>query len=291
MTYLKKTLAVTAAAMVALTAPAAASQTRTLAHFDIAQGQLPENITLEPDGSADVTWAAAGQVARVRPDGHVEVLTNLPAGGRASGIVRSAAGTIYFLHFGGGLPAGVYQIKPGQPAELYTALPDTVFPNGLALDGYTLYLTDSSTGTIWRVRHRQATKWLTAPILAPSTPSGFGVNGIKLHGGAVWVSQTEKGLLLRIPVRSDGSPGAIQTKAQVTGIDDFTFGHGDEVFAANNFGSEVVLLHPNGSQQTFLTAQDGLSNPTSIAVRGNKVYVANAAYFTQKDPNVLVAKQ
>ncbi len=83
----------------------------------------------------------------------------------------------------------------------------------------------------------------------PSSPSGFGVNGTKVHDGAVWVSQSEKGLLLRIPVRYDGSPGAIQTKAQVTGIDDFTFG------------------------------------------RGNKVYVANAAYFTQKDPNLLVARR
>jgi hypothetical protein len=34
---------------------------------------------------------------------------------------------------------------------------------------------------------------------------------------------------------------------------------------------------------------DGLQGPTSIALRGNTVYVPSAAYLTAKDPNLLVA--
>ena len=41
--------------------------------------------------------------------------------------------------------------------------------------------------------------------------------------------------------------------------------------------------------QANLTAQDGLSNPTSVAVRRGTVYVPSAAYLTMKDPNLLLA--
>ena len=38
----------------------------------------PENLALEPGGSADVTFAEAAQVARVSPDGRVRILAQLP---------------------------------------------------------------------------------------------------------------------------------------------------------------------------------------------------------------------
>jgi hypothetical protein len=50
-----------------------------------------------------------------------------------------------------------------------------------------------------------------------------------------------------------------------------------------------VLIRPDGSEQTVLTAADGLSNPSSVAIRGSTVYVLSAAYLTHNDPNVLLA--
>jgi len=35
-------------------------------------------------------------------------------------------------------------------------------------------------------------------------------------------------------------------------------------------------------------ASDGLSNPTSIAIRDSTVYVASGAYFNHVDPNLMV---
>ena len=63
---------------------------------------------------------------------------------------------------------------------------------------------------------------------------------------------------------------------------------GTSVAAINPF-STVVLIQPEGSQQTVLTAADGLSNPSSLAVRGGTVYLLSAAYLTQADPNIMVA--
>ncbi|WP_159062523.1 hypothetical protein [Streptomyces caniscabiei] len=41
------------------------SRPRVVAHFDITRGQTPENIALEPDGSADLTFSVARQVVHI----------------------------------------------------------------------------------------------------------------------------------------------------------------------------------------------------------------------------------
>src|SRR3954449_8780396 len=79
-------------------------------HFDLARGQMPENIALAPDGTADVTFAAARQIAEITPGGTTRVLATLPApadGGLntpvlhfplTTGIVRDHKGTLYVLY-------------------------------------------------------------------------------------------------------------------------------------------------------------------------------------------------
>jgi hypothetical protein len=115
-----------------------------------------------------------------------------------------------------------------------------------------------------------------------------------MHDGAIWVSNTRLGTLLRIPVRRDGSAGPIQTEATgLSGIDDFAFaGRGNRapILAAINRFSRVVLIQRDGSEQTVLTAAGGLSNPSSIAIRGRTAYVLNAAYLTHADPSVMIAR-
>jgi hypothetical protein len=94
-------------------------------------------------------------------------------------------------------------------------------------------------------------------------------------------------------MRANGSAGPIQTVATgLPGIDDFAFtgpGARASILAAINRFSTVVLIRPGGSQQTVLTAADGLSNPSAIAIRGGAVYVLSAAYLTQDDPNIMLA--
>jgi hypothetical protein len=176
--------------------------------------------------------------------------------------------------------------------------PEVKFLNGLALDQGqdTLYATDSTSGTVWKVSLKSGTApvWAQGAEFEPATVggSGFGANGVKVHGGAVRVSNTDKGTLLRIPIGVPGTAGAVTTVAQgLTAIDDFALtGDGDTVLAAQNLVSHLSLVQPDGTHQTVLTSTDGLSDPTSIAVRGSAVYVASAAYFTHVDPNLLLAK-
>ncbi|MFE4334347.1 hypothetical protein ACFRQM_34535 [Streptomyces sp. NPDC056831] len=281
------------------------SDARFLAHLKMTDGQRPENIALEPGGSADVTFAFSRQVARITPDGRAHVLATLPAPRAGSvtpvltspflgGIVRTHDGTLYFLYATGTSDlTGVWRLRPGGTPQRIAALPADGLPNGLALDKRSglLYVADSALGIVWRVPTAGGTptRWAAAPELRPT---GFlGANGIKIYNGAAWVSNLDKGTVLRIPLTCHGSAGPVETRATgLVDIDDFDFtGAGDTLLAAINKGNEVVLVRPDGSHSIVLTAADGLQNPTSLAVRGGTVYIASGAYFTNSDPNVLAA--
>jgi hypothetical protein len=96
-----------------------------------------------------------------------------------------------------------------------------------------------------------------------------------VHGNALWVSNTDKGTVVRIPV--------------LPTIDDFAF-TGNEILAAVNHTNTVVRIRQDGTETTVLTGTDGLQNPTSIVLRGGVAYVFDAAYVTHTDPNVLRAR-
>ncbi|MBE8517389.1 hypothetical protein ILP97_07700 [Amycolatopsis sp. H6(2020)] len=280
-------------------------------HFDLGAGQTPEAAVLAPDGTMYVTFAKARQVAEISSSGTVRILATLPApadGGVNTpalgfpltvGIDRTSDGTLYFLYATGTADlTGVWRLRPGGVPRRIAALPATSLPNGLALDrsARSLYVTDSQGGVIWRVPTTgdtatggAATVWSSDPALAPA---GFlGVNGLKLHNGAVWATNLDKGTIVRIPIRGNGDAGGVRVAATgLTGIDDFAFtGRGDQIIAALDTANEVALVGNDGTHKVILSAADGLQGPTSIALRGNTVYVPSAAYLTAKDPNLLVA--
>ncbi|MEU6879308.1 hypothetical protein [Streptomyces sp. NPDC046712] len=287
------------------------SDPRVVAHFDFAQGQTAENIVLEPDGSAIVSFSNARQVARVDKQGTVTILATLPPVANpntpvigvaaTTGVTRAHDGTIYVVYATGTSETGVWRIGPdGSGPEQIAELPTNGFPNAIDIDEEcgTLYVADSVLGTVWSVPQDGGprTAWATGTELQPlPAPDGLvGANGLKVHNGAVWVSNTDRQTLLRIPIRHDKTAGAIETRATgLSWIDDFDFtGRGDTVLAALIMDNQVALVRPDGTHKVVLTEQDGLDNPTAVAVGHKKVYVTSAAFFNpvNPDPNLLLAR-
>ncbi|MEU0677239.1 hypothetical protein ABZ330_30925 [Streptomyces sp. NPDC006172] len=308
--HARTTITTLAAAAALLTSPATATaatgplpEPRIASHFSLSAEQQPENITVDRTGSAYLTFSFARQIVRIAPGGHAQVLATLPAPAKAStpnlgkafvgGIARADDGTLYVTYATGTADlTGVWAVSPGGRPHRIAALPADGLPNGLALDQHTrkVYVTDSVHGVVYRLPARggKATVWAGGDALEPSTFAG--ANGLKLHDGAVWATNLDKGTVLRIPVTAHGAAGTVEVHATgMPSIDDFAFtGHGDTLLAARD-DNEVDLVRPDGTHTAVLTAADGLQTPTSVAVHGSKVYVPSAAYLTNEDPNLLVA--
>lgn len=287
--------------------PPAVSRSSVL-HLDLRAGQMPENIVLDRHGSVAVTFAGARQVARITAAGGIETLATLPAPADTSartpllgfplttGLVRE--GHTYYVLYATGTEAetGVWTFTEGRRPRKFADLPADGLPNGMAMDPGTgtLYVTDSAKGAVYSVPTRgsaagRAALFSDGEALAPA--GFFGVNGAKIHDGDLYVSNLDRGTVLRTPL-SGADAGTFTTFADgLTGVDDFAFtGRHDEFLASLVTQNTVVLADGGGARRTVLTRADGLSNPTSIAIRGSEVYVPSAAYTTQSDPNVLFGR-
>ncbi len=320
-------LAVTATAAVLVSAPSASAWTghsggsvvtdiRTVAEFDFAAGEIPENITVNPDGS--VTLSLLGSCAvcerthgpelmRISASGQRTVLATGQVGEAISGNTRGSDGTVYYSVWAPGNAArnGVYKLLADGTPQRIAALPADAGPNGLAIDaaGRTLYIADSLKGIIWSVpvSGGSATPWLTDAALAPVPTEALpiGANGLRFHNGALWISNFNKGTLLRVPVTGTGTAGPIHL---VTGglpnIDDLSFltPRSDVVFAAQNGSSSnngpdrVVVIYPNGTYKPVLTSADGLASPSATAVRGDRLYITDGGVPAPHDPKLQTAR-
>ncbi|NEC92243.1 hypothetical protein G3I71_42225 [Streptomyces sp. SID12501] len=322
-------LAVTASAAVLVSAPSASAWTghsysrsvvtnvTTVAKFDFAVGEIPENITVNPDGS--VTLSLLGscavcqrthgpQLMRISPSGERAVLATGQVGEAISGNTRGNDGTVYYSVWAPGNADrnGVYKLRPDGTPQRIAALPADAGPNGLAIDaaGRTLYIADSLKGIIWSVPvsgGSPTTPWLSDAALAPVPTEALpiGANGLRFHKGALWVSNFNKGTLLRVPVTATGAAGHIR---QVTGglpnIDDLSFltPRSDVVFAAQNGSSSdngpdrVVVIYPNGTYKPVLTSTDGIASPSATAVRGDRLYITDGGVPEPHDPKLQTAK-
>src|SRR5258708_3615913 len=103
---------------------AAVSVPTIIAHFDIGALQQPENTTLEPDGSAFVTFNKSRQVTRVNTKGVVTILARASGTAEASGIARVKDGTLY-VNYNAGVLSSISRMPPngGLPSQ-FSALPD-----------------------------------------------------------------------------------------------------------------------------------------------------------------------
>ncbi|MGW2888030.1 hypothetical protein ACWDDN_22245 [Streptomyces griseoruber] len=123
---------------------------------------------------------------------------------------------------------GIYRVgRDGTPVPV----PGTeamIFPNDVRSDKRgTVYATGSVGGSVYRIpRHGPAQLWAHDPLLEGTGAAGvgfpLGANGIAMVQGAVIVANADRGALVRIPIRHDGSAGTPVVLAQsplLVGVD------------------------------------------------------------------------
>ena len=284
------------------------AEVRVLAEFDKSAGQNAESIAPNPGGGAVVGMISARQVVRIGKDGGTKVLVTMPvpAGGggttpvvgspQVTGVARDQGGSVFFLYSAGqGGLTGIWRLAPGSTEpELIVPMPADTMPNALLIDRPKdrFLVTDSTGGRVWTapLSGGEPSIWSADPTLAPS--GFFGANGMKLHAGAVWVSNYDLGTIVRIPVDRSGAAGSVAVHATgLAGIDDFDFtGRGDEILAALNDSSEVVGIAADGTHRVLLDSDDGLQGTTAVVVRGDTALITNGALREGNRPALRVAR-
>jgi sugar lactone lactonase YvrE len=145
--------------------------------------------------------------------------------GEIYGLAVSANGDLYAAMGRIGSNRGVYRVDHEGQVELLPGSDQIVFANAIAFDDRgTMYITESYSGTppaygpggIWRIPPGgEAELWLRDPLLTGISVVGYpiGANGVAFSHGYLYLTNCAPGLVLRIPVRPDGSAGGLEVWA------------------------------------------------------------------------------
>lgn len=313
---------VLAASMVLFAAPVIADAPAFPDFTPMAAG--PEGVAVDNVGNVYVSVGIQGEpgyteVWKFDPTGDGAVLTVLP-GPAAAGLAVDANGKHVYAaqQF-----VGVFKIDMAGNFELVPGTDAIVLPNSLAFDKHgNLFITETFSfdtadglsyyencdgagfdgnfgrGGIWVVpKGGEAELLLRDDLLtgvcAPvPIPYPIGANGIAYRQGNLIVANTEKALLLEIPVLKDGSLGEVSVLTQLSGVSDFgpwmidgiTLDVHGNIYAAMVVGSVVVRVDANGDEMAVVaTPADGLDFPASLAFgTGNgerqSIFVTNLAF-------------
>ena len=274
----------------------AGAQIEVVRTFDAAAGEWPEGVAADKVGNLYVSFMPLGQIRRITADGTDPVVVQFPDAGTL-GLAVDAVGNLYLAH-GSGDPAtaGVYRLDRDGVLERFAGTEVMPFANSLAFGKRgNLYVTESTTGTIWRItRSGDAAPWLQHELLEglgeiPGYPP-IGANGIAYWKRTLYVANTEKGLILRIPIGVDGSPGELEILAdgpEVYGPDGLALDVFGNLYIPLVFQDKVVRLDPvDGSVTELATVDDGLDEPASLAFSTQKgdrqaVFVTNFAVLPE----------
>lgn len=278
---------VTLMALIALVAlgsagAAADGDVQTVVAFDPAAGEFPEGIAADKTGNLYVSMFLLDQIRRVDGTGAQTVLTQLVQGAAPAGLKLNASGTLYVAASGFNLASGqtdpttrgVYRVGRGGSAERIPGTEAILFPNDLTFDKRgNLYVTDAAGGAVWRIGQNGLVElWADHPLLQGTGDLGlgfpYGANGIAFSHGRVIVSNTERGMLVAIPIEpagDAGEPTVLTESHTLIGVDGIALDVRGNVYAAVNGQNTLVTARIDGSIDVLATAADGLNQPSTVA--------------------------
>jgi sugar lactone lactonase YvrE len=184
-------------------------------------GLVPEGVAVDKTGTVyvSVREGALGSIWRFVSGREGSWFADVGLG-EVGGLAVTADGTLY-VAMAIGPDQGIHRVGRDGTAERLEGSEQIVFANALAFDHRgTLYVTESysidgsgqyAQGGIWRIaRGGDPELWLRHELLTGiGAVLGYpvGANGIACYHGDLYVANTDKGIVVRVPILVDGSPG------------------------------------------------------------------------------------
>ncbi|MBW4695797.1 MAG: DJ-1/PfpI family protein [Lyngbya sp. HA4199-MV5] len=261
--------------------PEAIVPAQTVAEFPV--NTFLENIAINQAGELFVTSYEEGKIYHVTPAGAFKAFAQI--GGNAAGIAFDRQGNLLVAGVTDDKTPAVFQIGQDGAAIPIVMLPDALFLNGMTYLTTERYLiADSFKGAIWEVNiaEKTARLWLQHERLARSEaefPPFPGANGLKMYGNTLYVSNTQRQQLIRIPLNSDFTPGTPELVLTNVNLDDFAFDTQGNLYAATHVYNSLVKITPDGQITTIAKAEQGMTGNTALAF-GRTAADQTAVYIT-----------
>jgi sugar lactone lactonase YvrE len=290
----------------------AAPTVTALAHYDMSKGELPEGLWRLSSDKLITAWAATATAVTLDDKGAATTFSTLsptPKSTYTLGVITNAAGDVFVAVAAAAAPPndpapGIYRIPAvggaATPFSLGSATtPPMNFANGLDFIGNDLFVADSE-GVIYKIgTDGVASAWSKDPLLAPDAtacggkvPLPIGANGIAHDANAIYVTNTNHGRLVKIPIGSDGAAGTASVIKEdcitMVGADGLLVDPIDHSFlVALNALDEIVRIAPDGSSLSIVASGAPLANPASMVLdqagSQRNLFVSSPAFFKNAD--------
>jgi len=275
--------------------------------FEFSDSTFIENIHVRPNGHLLIsTFGTAGELLSLVPtaaDPSPRSVANLTGSTGLSGIATigpsryAVSGGIHSSFKFANNSMHVYVLSVPENSDKGVVLdrisvPDTEMLNGMAAlpaMPYVVLSADSISGRIFRINTR--TRLVDVAFSDPNLGPGgniavpLGANGLKIHNGFLYFTNSGQGTFARVQINNDGSKaGEVQVITKLQGAVSMSNAYDD--FAFDREGNAYVALHSfsvrkisaNGVQTNLAGGGNNtfFKEPTSVALSrdGKSIYVS-----------------
>jgi sugar lactone lactonase YvrE len=162
--------------------------------------------------------------------------------------------------------------------------------NGCAIhpNGRELLVCESRSSRVLSIDLQKLNKWsvwLEDDLIGPGESPYPAANGIKVRGGFAYITVSARFSIVRVPIRSDGSAGAVETVWRDIIGDDFAFGESGSLYVTTHPAHTLVRIDPSGKRTTITGLDQGMVGSTACAFGRapgdeNGLYVSTDGGFT-----------
>jgi putative intracellular protease/amidase len=246
--------------------PEAIALAQTITEFPV--NTFLENIVTDAEGTLFVSSYEEGKVYRITSSGERTEFASI--NGTVAGIALESSGNILIAGVGEDKVPSIFRIVPSGIVEPIVQIPEAIFLNGMTpLQGNHFLVADSYKGAIWKVdvAAKTAQIWMQDSLLARSdTRNPFpAVNGIKIYQNTLFASNTERQLLLRIPLTEHGMPETPEIFLTGVNLDDFAFDIQGNLYGTTHVYNSVIQISPDKQITILAKAEQGVTGSTALA--------------------------
>lgn len=239
---------------------------KTIAEFP--QNTFLENIAVNKKGELFVTSLEDGVIHRVSPDGAKSEFAKLD--GKIAGIAFDKKENLIVSGWAGGKTPGIFIVSRQGKLESTTAIEGAIFLNGIApLKGDKFLIADSYKGAIWEfdAKTKKFGVWLANDALARRDEQNPlpAVNGLKIHNGFLYATNTARQTLLRTRINADGTAGKPEIFAEKVNGDDFAIDKKGNLYITTHVYNSVVRVAPDGKINIIAEAAQSAVGSTALA--------------------------